>query len=282
MNSSNSSLCSPQAFLQIGLCTSALAVLYYPALRGLAHDWINLTDSSPGFFVPLVSAYLIWKQFDQLCRLPRSPSNSGILLVIFGLILLLLGNQAAEHFTTRISFLIVLSGLTCYLMGWHHLRLMAFAIAYMAFMVPLPSFLLGNFTFPLQLVASKVAAESLQLLGIPVLREGNLIHLANNTLEVAEACSGLRSLISLLALGTIFAYFSQKLFWKRATLVLSCFPIAVIVNALRVSMTGVLAHYDSLTAAESFFHGFSGYVLFIAAFAMMVLVGLILSRVKRT
>jgi exosortase len=272
----------PQALFRFGLCTAALAVLYYPVLRGLVHDWIDLPDDSLAFLIPLVSAYLIWQQSAKLESLPRSPGNSGILLVILGLFLLILGNLAAEHFTSRISLLVVLSGLTWYLVGLQHLRLISFAIAYLVFMIPLPSILLDKITFPLQLFASKVAAESLQLVGIPVLREGNIIHLASNSLEVAEACSGLRSLISLLALGIIFAYFSQKFFWKRALLVLACVPIAVIVNALRVSVTGALAHYYGMVAADGFFHGFSGFVVFIAAFVMMGFVGMVLSQIGKT
>ena len=272
----------PQALLRFGLCTAALAVLYYPVLRGLVYDWINLPDDSLGFLAPLLSAYLIWKQSAKLERLPLSPGNMGILLVILGLFLLILGNLAAEHFTSRISLMVVLAGMTWYLLGLQHLRLLSFAIAYLVFMIPLPSILLDNITFPLQFFASQVAAKSLQLLDIPVLREGNVIHLASSTLEVAEACSGLRSLVSLVALGTIIAYVSQKLFWKRVTLVLACVPIAVVVNALRVSMTGILAHYYGMAAADSFFHNFSGYVMFMAAIVMMVLVGMVLSRVKRT
>jgi exosortase len=271
----------PQALLRFGLCTAALAVLYYPVLRGLVHDWINLTEDSLAFLAPLVSFYLIWQQLEKLERLPLAPGNGGILLLVFGLLLLLVGNLAAEHFTTRVSLLVVLAGLTWYLLGLQHLRLISFAIAYLVFMIPLPSILLDNITFPLQLFASKVAADSLLLLDIPVLREGNIIHLASNSLEVAEACSGLRSLISLLALGIIFAYLSQKLFWKRVLLVIACIPIAVIVNAMRVSVTGLLAHYYGMDAADGFFHSFSGYLIFIAAFVMMVSVGMILSRVKR-
>jgi exosortase len=272
----------PQALFKFGLCTAALAVLYYPILRGLVDDWINLPDDSLGFLAPLISAHLIWKQSAKLERLPLSPGNMGILLVILGLFLLILGNLAAEHFTARISLIFVLAGMTWYLLGLPHLRPVFLAIAYLVFMIPLPSILFDNITFPLQLLASKLAVGSLQLLGIPVLREGNVIHLAGNSLEVAEACSGLKSLSSLLALGIIFAYFSQRLFWKRALLVLACVPIAVIVNALRVSVTGALTHYHGMAAASGFFHSFTGYVLFMAAFSMMVLVGLVLSRVKRT
>lgn len=273
---------SPQSLFKFALCTTALAILYHPILRGLVYDWINLPDDSLGFLAPLVSAYLIWKRSANLERLPLSPGNMGILLVILGLFLLILGNLAAEQFTSRISLLVVLAGLIWYLLGLQHLQVISFAVAYLVFMIPFPSILLDNITFPLQLFTSTVAANSLQLLGIPVLREGNIIHLASNSLEVADACSGLRSIISLLALGIIFAYFSQKFFWKRALLVLACVPIAVIVNALRVSVTGTLAHRYGMDAADGFFHGFSGFLVFGASFALMVFVGLFLSQIGKT
>ncbi len=122
---------------------------------------------------------------------------------------------------------------------------------------------------------------SLDLMGIPVLREGNVIQLSKTSLEVAEACSGIRSLISLLALSVVFAYFTQKKGWKRVLLVISAFPIAIIANAIRVSGTGILAHRYGESVAQGFFHGFSGWILFVVAFICLFIVGAILSRIKR-
>jgi exosortase len=119
-------------------------------------------------------------------------------------------------------------------------------------------------------------------MGIPVLREGNIIQLANTSLEVAEACSGIRSLISLLALSVVFAYFSQKTTLKRVVLVLSTFPIAIIANAARVTGTGILAHHYGDKVAQGFFHGFSGWILFVVAFACLFLLGAMLSRMKKS
>ena len=132
----------------------------------------------------------------------------------------------------------------------------------------------------MQLFASNVAEFSLHQIGIPVLREGNIIYLSHTTLEVAEACSGIRSLISLLALGTVFAYFVQKGFWERLTIVVSCLPIAILVNSIRVSATGILANYYGTAAAEGFFHTFSGYILFLIALAMLAGVGYLLSKIR--
>jgi exosortase len=141
---------------------------------------------------------------------------------------------------------------------------------------------MDRITFPMQLFASKVAANTLYLIGIPVLREGNVMLLANTSLEVAEACSGIRSLISLLALSIVFAYLSQKETWKRILLVLSTFPIAIIANAARVSGTGILAHYYGDSVAQGFFHGFSGWILFVVAFVCLFLLGALLARMKRS
>jgi exosortase len=147
-------------------------------------------------------------------------------------------------------------------------------------MIPIPSVLMDRVTFPMQLFASKVAAGSLDLMGIPVLREGNIIQLANTSLEVAEACSGIRSLISLFALSVVFAYFSQNKTWKRIVLVLSTFPIAIIANAARVTGTGILAHHYGSQVAQGFFHGFSGWILFVVAFVCLFVVGALLTKMK--
>jgi exosortase len=125
-----------------------------------------------------------------------------------------------------------------------------------------------------------MASFSLDHLGIPVLREGNIIYLTDTTLEVAEACSGIRSLISLLALGVVFSYFTKKTFWERAIIVITCFPIAILVNSFRVSATGILANYYGASVAEGFFHGFSGYILFLFALILLALTGYVLSKIK--
>jgi exosortase len=195
--------------------------------------------------------------------------------------LLLLGNLATEYFTMRFSILVVLGGIILFLLGKEFFKTLVFPIVFLIFMIPIPSVLMDRITFPMQLFASKVAARSLHLIGIPVLREGNVIQLANTSLEVAEACSGIRSLISLLALSVVFAYFSQNATWKRIVLVLSTFPIAIIANAARVTGTGILAHHYGDKVAQGFFHGFSGWILFVVAFVCLFIVGGLLSKVKK-
>ena len=262
------------------LVAACIGLLYFPVLRSLVDDWINMPDFSHGFLIPAVSLYLVWERRNDLERLVPSGNWAGLALVVLGVVMLLLGTLATEFFTMRFSLIVVIGGAILLLLGWGYLKVLMLPLAYLIFMIPIPSIFMQKITFPMQLFASKVAAGFMYMIGIPVLREGNIIVLANTTLEVAEACSGIRSLISLLALSVFYAYISQKQTWKRLVLVLSTFPIAIIANAARVSGTGVLAHFYGDGVAQGFFHGFSGWILFIVAFICLFAVGALLSRVK--
>ena len=271
----------PKALIQIGILSLCVAVLYYSAFKSLVAEWIELPDFSHGFLIPFISLYFVWDRRDKLSGLNASPNNTGLAVIVFGALLFLLGNLASEAFTTRISFLIVVAGVILFHLGWPHLKVLSLPLGFLIFMIPIPSILMQQVTFPMQLFASAAAEATLKALEIPVLREGNIIHLPHTTLEVAEACSGIRSLMSLLTLGVIFAYLTKHKFWERTVLVLACFPIAIVVNSLRVSATGVLANYYGLSVAEGFFHGFSGYVLFIVAFLLLLGLGFLLSKLSR-
>ena len=271
----------PKTLIRIGICSVCLGILYFPVFTSMVNDWINLPDFSHGFFIPFISLYFVWERADKLSNEAVSPNSLGLFIILMGLMLLFVGNLACESFTMRFSFLIVLTGIVLFLLGWVHFKILLFPIAFLIFMIPIPSILMGKITFPMQLFASKVATVSLSMLEIPVLREGNIIKLADTTLAVAEACSGIRSLISLLALGTVFAYFTKKSFWQRTILILSCIPIAIFVNALRVTATGILANSYSASVAQGFFHGFSGYLLFLVAFGLLVGEGFLLSKFQR-
>jgi len=267
--------------ISIAGCIICIGILYFTVFKSLVYDWINLPDFSHGFFIPLISLYIVWERIDKLDNAPIKPSNYGLGIIFLGLVFFFIGNLGGESFSLRFSFLIVLTGIVVFLLGWDVFKILLLPILFLIFMIPLPSVIMVNITFPMQLFASNVAEQSLQLFGIPVLRDGNVIHLADTSLEVAEACSGIRSLISLLALGTIFAYFTKKMLWQRALLIFLCFPIAIFVNAFRVSATGVLANYYGISVAQGFFHDFSGYLLFLVAFVLMVVVGVILSILEK-
>lgn len=258
-----------KAALQLAGCAVCLGVLYFSVFRGLVSDWISLPDFSHGFIVPLISLYIAWERRADLLAAPVAPANSGIILLLGGIALLLLGTLATEFFTMRFSLLVVIAGMVVFLLGWAHFKILLLPLLFLVFMIPIPSILLQKITFPMQFIASSCAAFSLHTLGIPALREGNVITLANTSLEVAEACSGIRSLMALLALGVVFAHMAGKTLWHKALLIVSCLPIAIVVNALRVSATGVLAHYYGIAVAEGFFHEFSGFVMFGMAFILL-------------
>jgi exosortase len=265
----------------IPLAILALLVLglYHKILLRLVEHWYTDPDYSHGFLVPLLALYFVWERRQQLSMLPLTPQKAGIGLLGLGLLLLVLGSAGAELYLQRTSLIIVIAGLVLLLLGKSYLRALAFPIAFLLFMVPLPAIVVNTIAFPLQLFAAKTAAFCLYNFGIPVLREGNVIALATTTLEVAEACSGIRSLQALLALGTVYAYFTQSSMWKRWTLVLLSIPIAIVANAFRVSGTGILAHYWGAQAAEGFYHTFSGWLIFLVAFVLLLACGWLLSRV---
>jgi len=269
-----------KSLMKIVIIVVLMAILYASVLRKLVSDWIYLADFSHGFLIPLVSLYFVYGKRKELSILSPSGRWIGLGPIIIGILLLFLGNLATEFFTMRFSMLVVIAGIILFLLGKEYYKTLLFPIVFLIFMIPIPSILMDRITFPMQLFASKMAANSLHFIGIPVLREGNIMQLANTSLEVAEACSGIRSLISLLALSVVFACLTQKTTLKRILLILSTFPIAILANAARVSGTGILAYHYGNAVAQGFFHGFSGWILFVVAFICLFGVGSLLSRIK--
>jgi exosortase len=195
--------------------------------------------------------------------------------------MLFLGHIGAELFLMRSSIIVVITGLVVYLCGWKILRLLIFPLAYLLFMIPLPAIILNTVTFPLQLLAAKLSTASLQLIGLPVYREGNIIFLPHSTLEIVEACSGIRSLVSLLALAVVFAYMTQRHTGRRWLLVASAIPIALVANAFRIWGTGVLAFLYGTKVAEGFYHTFAGWLVFVVAFVLLLSEGCLLSLLSK-
>jgi exosortase len=265
---------------QVLLLGGAVAFLYSRVFADLAAQWWADENYSHGFVVPLISAYLVWERRDALVRCPLRGSTWGYGLVVLALALLILGQAATFGYAVRISVILVLAGLTLYLAGGRALRILTFPFGYLLFMIPLPAPVLTKIAFPLQLLAARVATSALDLFNIPVLREGNIIDLSVGRLDVTEACSGIRSLISLIALAVIFAYFTQQTWRGRILLVLSAIPIAVAANAARVALTGVLAQTFGIGAAMGFYHLFSGWLVFVVAFALLIGTGWIVTRVE--
>jgi exosortase len=220
--------------------------------------------------LPFVSLFLLWRVREQWQRTSVAPSNLGLLVMLGSIGLLFLGELGAELFLTRVSLLGFLAGLLLFFLGWNHLRLAAFPLGILFLAVPLPAIIFYQITFPLQLLASRLATGMLHLFQVPVLRDGNVILLPNIALEVVEACSGIRSLFTLLTLTILYGYFFEPRMILRVLLVTFAVPLALFCNALRIMGTGLLTQYVDPAAAESFFHSFSGWFVFIVALGSLV------------
>jgi exosortase len=250
----------------------ALLALYGPVIAGLVRAWHTNPDYAHGFLIAPLCVYLVWQRRRRLADLEVRPSAAGLVLVVVSLALFVVGQLGAEQFLSRVSLVGVLAGSVAFVLGLAHVRVLAFTFALAVLTIPLPAIVFNEIAQPLQLLASSVAEQTLLGLGIPALREGNVILLSTATLEVAEACSGIRSMVSLLAAGMVYGYFTDDRTVRRVLLALSTLPIAVAANALRVAGTGVLAHVAGAAAADGFFHTFAGWLVFMSALAMMFLV----------
>ena len=259
--------------LALGLLAAAFGILYRDVLAKLVTDWGADANYSHGFLIVPIALYLGWERRHRLAALPSRPaSGSGLVVVAGSLAVLAAGVLGAELFLTRISMLGVLAGAILFLHGWSHLRALAFPLAFLLLMIPIPAIVFNQVAFPLQLLASRFGEWSLMAANVPVLREGNVITLSNTTLEVAEACSGIRSLISLLTLAIVYGYFVDPRPWVRIALALASVPVAIVANGARVAGTGIAAHHVGPEAAEGFFHSFSGWLVFLVAFALLFVV----------
>jgi exosortase len=258
--------------LQVAAIGACFAFVYVDVIAKLIRDWSTDDNYSHGFLIVPIALYLAWERRAVLMRLPLAPSLSGLLIVLASLAVLAAGTLGVELFLTRVSMIGVLAGAIVFLCGWAHLRALFFPVAFLFLMVPLPAIIFNKITFPLQMLASEAGEYGIAALNIPVLREGNIIVLAHTKLEVVEACSGIRSLVSLLTLGIVYAYFIDQRATVRWAIALSAIPVAIVSNAMRITGTGVAAHYYGPEAAEGFFHSFSGWAVFIVAFLAMLAV----------
>jgi exosortase len=300
--------------------SAALILVYATVLAKLGHDWWTDENYSHGLLIPFVLGYFLWSQRERFARTAHRPSTVwGLGAVVFALLALWAGTAGAELYLQRTSLVLILAGTVLYFWGFSLLRLLLVPLFLLLLAIPIPAIIFNKVAFPLQLFASRCAVWSMSLFDIPVLRQGNVIELmplgARETkkLEVVDACSGIRSLMTLLTLAVVFAYFTHPRdsnpgdgpkqrgpkqrgpkqvrwlaplvsrlkdygFWRSTVIVLSAVPIAIFTNALRVSGTGVLARYYGTTVADGFFHSFSGWVIYVVAFLMLFGVGWIVDR----
>ncbi len=256
---------------QTVVLTALLFWLYMPTLAHLVGQWWQDPNFSHGFFVPLFAAFVVWQERTKLAGLTLRPSWWGLPFLGFGLSLLVVGQMGAELFLSRLSLLIVLAGLIVLFCGWSFFRALLFPWAFLLLMIPIPAIVFNQITFPLQLLASQVASTVLPWLGVPVLREGNVIVLPAMALEVADACSGIRSLMSLATLAVIYGYLMERKIAVRVLLAVASLPIAVAANSFRVVITGLLVQYWDPDKAQGFFHEFQGWLMFVASLLMLYL-----------
>jgi exosortase len=256
-------------WFQVGLLVILVGFLYYRILPRLVMEWWTDPNFSHGFLVPFFSGFVVWQNRKRLAALPMEPAWSGLVVVAGALGILIVGVLGAEFFLSRSSLVFLIAGLVIYLLSWRHFRATLFPWAFLFFMIPIPVIIFNQVAFPLQFLAARLASSLLDLSGVPVLREGNIIQLPAMALEVAQACSGIRSLMSLGALAVIYGYFLETRNLPRILLALAAIPIAVVANGLRVMGTGLIAYYWNPDRAEGFFHTFSGWVIFVISLVLL-------------
>ncbi len=223
------------------------------------------------YLIPFIVLFLIWEKRSELASIPSRPSWKGLVPIVFGVVLYWLGAVGEENLTRLLSFWLVLVGLCWMQFGWQKLKTIGYAFFFMLTMFPLPYYLNTKLMVQLRLISSKLGVFFIQLYGLPVTREGNIIDLGFTQLQVVEACSGLNSLISLLVLSLLLVYFFKAHIWKRCAVVISAVPLAIFTNSLRIAVTAILYKYVGAEAAQGFFHGFSGLVVFLICLPLMLL-----------
>jgi exosortase len=257
------------------LLIAAFAIVYGHTLPSLFREWWTNDDYAHGLFTPFAIAYLVYQRREQLFSIPLSPTKIGFFLVLISQLILLVGFLGAEFFLQRISVVVFLAGLILFLWGWTAFYRTAFGLILIVLAIPLPAIVFNAVALPLQLLASSMAEAVLDLIHVPVYREGNILELPNHlVLNVTEACSGIRSLVTLVALAALLTMLRESRgvpSWLRLLFVLSAIPIALVANALRVALTGLLAFNFGIAAAEGFFHSFSGALVFIFACSALLI-----------
>ena len=300
------SVAIPQKFYRPLAIAAALAFVYFTMLVKLGRDWWTDENYSHGLLIPFIIGFIVWqerKRFSE--QLSRRATLTGALLIGFSLMAVWAGTAGAELFVQRASLVVMLLGIAIYFFDFRILRTIAVPLLLLALAIPIPQIIFNRIAFPLQLFASKCAVSAMSFFQIPVLRQGNVIELMPlgakepKRLAVVEACSGIRSLMTLLTLAVVYAYFTGPRtpkssdatplrrpkfyasfnFWRAVILVAAAVPIAILTNAVRVSGTGVLAHYYGTKVADGFFHSFSGWVIYIAAAALLFATGWLIDRI---
>jgi exosortase len=256
--------------LPVAAAVATVLAVYAPVMAELARDWARDANYSHGFLIPVVSGYLVWASRARLRRIPPAPSWAGLAGLLAGAALLLVGVAGAEVFTQRVSLLVVIASLVLFLAGWEWLRRLAFPIGFLLLAVPLPYILYYGLTGPMQSVAARFATMGLRVVGVPVVAQGNILHLPDVSLEVAEACSGIRSLYAFLAIGALLARSMPVPPWARGAIFLATVPVSVLGNAVRVFMTALGVHLVGPGVARGLAHELFGLIVFGGSLALFL------------
>ncbi len=267
-------------WLQVSILVTLMVILYAGVLTNLANDWLTEPSLSHGVLIPPLALYIAWKfrhlTFAQTVR----ADNRGLWLVAFACVLYILGRLGAEFFLPRVSFVILLAGLAWTFWGYRRLQTLAFPLLLLATMVPLPVLVYNSIAAPLQLFASDMATNLAQMVGVAVYRDGNIIHLANISLGVEEACSGLNSLSALMVASLLLGFLVCQGVAMRVLLFALSIPLSIAVNVVRVTGTAIIADYHE-EFALGFYHSFSGWLVFLGGFAILYGFAIGLDRLAR-
>ncbi len=265
---------------RIILLAGSFSVLYGKTLVGLAGDWLVDDNFSHGFFIPMIAVYMISRDWNETARLPAEPCGKGMAVILAGMMMHLLGNLGAELFTGRVSIIVTLLGTSLFFLGKRWTRRVLVPVLYLLFMIPVPSIIWYKLAFPLQTAAAALTAHVVAAVSVPVFREGNILHLTTTSLEVVEACSGLRSLTSLLALSCAFAYLSPLSRFSKWVVFVSAIPIAIIVNVVRLTITAMTAYFIGPESAQGGSHEISGILVFMLAFLLVYAIAWALGKAE--
>lgn len=270
------------SYLKYGILLLFLTALGIPIFPDMFNQWINEQDNSHCILIPFVSIFLGYRYARTITKEMIKPYSPGIIFLVISLFIYIIFVAGEIVLFARIGFILILISLVVFNFGLDVTRRVYFPLAFLFFMIPIPVTLYNMIAFPLQIFASKVSANIIYGAGIPVIREGNVLHLANTSLEVAEACSGIRSLVSYITIGILFVHLSKASLIKKILLLCSTIPLALMANIARISSSCVLAHFYGDKVAKGFLHEFSGMAVFMLGIVMIFLLDVLLSKISFT
>lgn len=267
------------AYLKFGVLLILVLFLYFPELSSMINDWADKKEYSHGFLIPLISGYIIWTKRDILRTIPVMPDFKGFFILSIGIALLMLAFIAFEPFTRRVSLIITIFGLIYFLSGSRMCKTLLFPVGYLFFMIPLPYIIIKSIAVSLRLISAKITSYTLNLFGIPIVREGVNLELPNISLEVADLCTGILSIVAIAALSVLYAYFTQRHLISKVALVALSIPIAIFSNMLRLITTVALAYFYGGKVLGSVIHQFHGTFNFLITIVLLILLGNLIRKI---